>query len=64
VVLTNLSSTSQLSDGGGASCPSSDGSPYRSTSFTGAGAAQTATVTLSFTDSTGNISYGVRVLDK
>jgi len=64
VVLTNLSSTSQLSNGGGASCPSSDGSPYRSTSFTGAGAAQTATVTLSFTDSTGNISYGVRVLDK
>lgn len=64
VVLTNLTSTTQLNNGGGTACPSSDGSPYKSISFTGSGSAQTATVTLSLTDASGNISYGVRVLDK
>ena len=64
VVLTALTSTSTLNNGGGTSCPSSDGSPYKSFTFTGAGSAQTASVTLSFNDATGSIAYGVRVLDK
>jgi len=65
LVLTNLTSSATLTNGGGASCPSSDGSPYKSFTFTGSGAAQTATVTLQFTDTTtGNITYGQRVLVK
>ncbi len=65
LVLTSLTSSAQLTNGGGASCPSSDGSPYRSFTFTGTGSAQTATLTLDFSDSsTGNITYGQRVLDK
>ena len=65
LVLTGLTASAQLTNGGGASCPSSDGSPYKSFAFTGAGAAQSATVTLDFTDSsTGAITYGQRVLTK
>lgn len=65
LVLTLLTSSAALTDGGGATCPSSDGSPYRSFTFTGSGSAQTATVTLTFTDATsGNITYGERVLIK
>jgi len=63
LVLTTLTSSAKLSNGGGATCPSSDGSPFKSFSFTGTGTSQTATVTLAFTDSTtGTIAYGVRVL--
>lgn len=65
LVLTGLTSSATLTDGGGATCPSSDGSPYRSFAFTGTGSAQTATFYLTFTDTTtGNITYGERVLIK
>jgi uncharacterized protein (TIGR03437 family) len=65
LILTALTSSAQLTNGGGASCPSSDGSPYKSFTFTGSGTAQTATVTLNFTDTaTGTITYGQRVLAK
>jgi uncharacterized protein (TIGR03437 family) len=65
MVLSALTSTATLTNGGGASCPSSDGSPFKSFSFTGTGDAQTATFALDFTDtSTGTITYGQRVLDK
>jgi uncharacterized protein (TIGR03437 family) len=65
LVLTGLTASAQLTNGGGKSCPSSDGAPYKSFTFTGAGTAQTATVTLDFTDtSTGTIAYGQRVLTK
>lgn len=65
LILTSLTSSAQLTNGGGKSCPSSDGSPYKSFTFTGTDAAQTATVTLDFTDSsTGTITYGQRVLTK
>jgi hypothetical protein len=54
-----------LTNGGGTSCPSSDGSPYKSFTLEGSGTAQTATFTLDFTDTTtGTITYGQRVLSK
>ncbi|MFN7997547.1 MAG: hypothetical protein U0Q18_28270 [Bryobacteraceae bacterium] len=63
LVLTNLTPTTTLTNGGGASCPSSDGSPFASISFTGSGTSQSATITLHFSDATtGNITYGLRVL--
>lgn len=63
LILTALTSSAQLTNGGGTSCPSSDGSPYKSFTFTGTGTAQTASMTLDFTDaSTGSITYGQRVL--
>jgi uncharacterized protein (TIGR03437 family) len=63
LILTALTSSAQLTNGGGSLCPSSDGSPYKSIEFTGTGSAQTATTTLDFTDSsTGTITYGQRVL--
>lgn len=63
LVLTTLTSSAELTNGGGATCPSSDGSPFKSFIFTGTGTEQTATVSLAFTDSTtGTITYGVRVL--
>jgi hypothetical protein len=63
VLLTNLTPTTTLTNGGGPTSPSSDGSPYASVSFTGSGTSQSATITLHFTDATtGNITYGVRVL--
>ncbi|HTQ54282.1 MAG TPA: IPT/TIG domain-containing protein [Bryobacteraceae bacterium] len=65
LVLTALTSSATLTNGGGASCPSSDGSPYKSFTFTGSGSAQTASVSLQFTDTTtGAITYGQRVLSK
>ena len=65
LTLTALTPSAQLTNGGGAACPSSDGSPYKSFTFTGSGTAQSATVTVNFTDTvTGNISYGQRVLAK
>jgi uncharacterized protein (TIGR03437 family) len=60
VILTSLPSTAQLMNGGGATCPSSDGSPYLSFTFTGT--PQTATFSIDFTSTTGTITYGVRVL--
>ena len=63
LLLTKLTSSAQLTNGGGKSCPSSDLSLYKSFTFTGSGASQTATVTLDFTDSsTGSITYGQRIL--
>jgi uncharacterized protein (TIGR03437 family) len=63
LILTGLTSTAHLANGGGTLCPSSDGSPYKSVEFTGTGSAQTATTTLDFTDrSTGTITYGQRIL--
>jgi uncharacterized protein (TIGR03437 family) len=65
LILTGLTSSAQLTNGGGTLCPSSDGSPYKSIEFTGTGSAQTATTTLDFTDSsTGTIAYGQRVLSQ
>jgi len=49
--LVSLTLSSQLVNGGGATCPSSDGSPYASFTFAGTGSAQTATLLLAFTDS-------------
>jgi uncharacterized protein (TIGR03437 family) len=65
MILTGLTSTATLTNGGGTSCPSSDGSPYKSFTLEGSGTAQTATFTLDFTDTTtGTITYGQRVLSK
>jgi len=65
LILTGLTTTATLTNGGGTSCPSSDGSAFKSFTFTGTGSAQTASVTLDFTDTTsGSITYGTRVLTK
>ncbi len=64
IILTSLTSSAKLTNGGGSTCRPSDGvSPYIDVTFTGSGTSQTATVTLDFTDATtSDITYGVRVL--
>ncbi len=65
VVLTSLTAAASLTNGGGSLCPSSDGSPYKTFAFTGTGSAQSATVSLKFSDTTsGAITYGQRILVK
>jgi len=63
VVLTTLTSSATLINGGGTTCPSSDGSPFKSFTLTGTGTSQSGSADLAFTDSTtGTITYSVRVL--
>ena len=63
LILTGLTSSATLTNGGGATCPSSDGAAYISYTFTGTGTSQTVTFTLDFTDaSTSTITFTPRVL--
>ena len=63
LVLTALSGATLLG-GGGAACPSSDGSAFKSFKFSGTGSAQTATSTLKFAATSTNINYVTRILVK
>jgi hypothetical protein len=61
LVLTALSGAT-LVGGGGTSCPSSDGSAFKSFKFSGTGSAQTATLTLKFAATSTDINYVPRIL--